>query len=73
VMSPSGDDTRSCVSPEPKENELLRCGDTILARSRERWCEATHKWRGKRREHNREAAGSRSDVWELLSIALLPW
>ena len=30
VISPSGDETRSRVSPEPKENELLRSGDVIL-------------------------------------------
>jgi hypothetical protein len=29
VISPSGDETRSRVSPEPKENELLRSEDDI--------------------------------------------
>jgi len=31
VISPSGDETRSRVSPEPKENELLRSDDDITS------------------------------------------
>lgn len=30
VISPSGDETRSRVSPEPKENALLRSEDVML-------------------------------------------
>ncbi len=30
VISPPGDETRSFVSPEPKENELLRSEEVIM-------------------------------------------